>query len=100
MTAAEQAKAAFDVWWDGVGRATASPQRAFLAGHASRDAEVAALQAGQKKERNEIISMLRDVSSRIGVAARPEWCREEIERIANQLEVWNRALPPIPASDK
>lgn len=43
------------------------------------------------RERAGIISMLRDVSSRIGPAAMPGWCRSEIERIANLLQTWNKS---------
>jgi len=44
---------------------------------------------------DEIVSMLRDISRRCGVAATGEWMRGEIDRVANKLEVWSgNSKPP------
>lgn len=37
-------------------------------------------------ERKEVASQLRDIARRIGVAASPEWVREELTKLANQLD--------------
>lgn len=45
-------------------------------------------------ERQEVISMLRDVAHRIGSAATNEWVRGKIEEIANLLASWDRGRKP------
>ena len=44
-------------------------------------------------ERLETASHLRDIMSRIGPGASPEWVKEELRQLANQLEVWARLKP-------
>ncbi len=43
---------------------------------------------GQKSEYRAIASRIRGLSRRVGVACRPDWIKENLESLANQLEVW------------
>lgn len=42
------------------------------------------------RERLEMASRLRDLESRIGPAAMPEWIRQKLREEANRLEAWAR----------
>lgn len=53
-----------------------------------------------RHERLQTASKLRDIARRIGIAASPEWVRDELESLARQLEHWAGAEGKMEATDE
>ena len=61
--------------------------------------EIKRLRTALNHERLQTASKLRDIATRIGTAAWPEWVRNELNGCAQQLEFWARddLTPPSPS---
>jgi len=59
------------------------PREGIALGKVIEDQQVAI-----DRERRETASKIRDIASRIGVAAWPEHVRQRLNELANQLELW------------